>query len=245
MSIDRHLRISRFYDERGHIIRHKDIFQILRAFLERIKARFMNRSYLPILNFPTLDVLQKYVNNDVDVIEWGSGRATAFLAKICRTIHSVEDHPDWKIETMRLLQHFGIKNFTLDQVEFGDIENYVNEPLKYVNEEKSDLVFIIDGSYRNACAQQVVQMCRDRDVILLDDSDKNWSILDSDRLNFDDPSNIRSAYVVLLSSLAKRGFASVSVRGFSPTHLYVKEATFFFHPMNTRFTRSLKGNAAI
>ena len=244
MAISRRNRLSRFHDEKGNFINPSNLIDIIPSFFERIKASkiLKKNSFLPIIPYNSIRIFEKYLSNDIQLIEWGSGRSTSWYAEKCGKVFSVESDDYWYRETLRLLNKKSLKNFDLllTQNRF----DYINKPLDKLD-PNSLKVFVIDGIFRNMCALASVNYCTKKDVIYLDDSDKFWALADAKEEPIDSPDSLKYAFTNLLNGLAPQGFACISVRGFSPTQLHVKEATFFFHKSNKKFIEAIKPFAAI
>ena len=118
-----------------------------------------------------------------------------------------------------------LKNFELFLTK--NTNKYVNKPIEK-SDPKSRRVFIIDGCFRNSCARAAVDCCTKKDIIYLDDSDKEWALADA----IEEPNNslnsVKYAFTNLINDLGPNGFACISIRGFSPTYLFVKESHFSF-----------------
>ena len=238
MAIKKHLRLSRLHDEKNNFINPKDLPHIVPALFEKIRFLFNNSSELPIINYPSINIFKKYLSKDIVVIEWGSGRSTSWYGSLAKSVYSVEKKSEWYKETKRLIDKKNLKNCTLDFA--SEIKDYVEKPLQRIGSNQSPKVFIIDGHYRRLCSVAASEICTENDVIYLDDSCKNWSILDAKNFTNDHPSNVKAAYSNLLAKLSPKGFSTLSVRSFSPTHVFVKESTFFFHHKNTNFLKCIK-----
>ena len=244
MVISRKHRISRLHDEKGNFINPSNLIDIIPALIEKIKAsnQLNNNSFKPIIPYNAIRIFENYLEKDIQVVEWGSGRSTSWYAGKCQKIISAESNENWYKETLRILKKKSLKNFDLLLTKKSS--EYVNKPIEK-SDPKSRKVFIIDGSYRNSCALAVIDFCNKEDVIYLDDSDKVWALADAKEEPIDAPDSLKYAFTNLLNGLAPKGFACISVRGFSPTQLHVKEATFFFHKSNKKFIEAIKPFAAI
>ncbi len=246
MAIKKEDRLSRLHDERGNFINPKDLGDIFPAMYEKLKLILGLELNKPFINYPSIKIFKSYLSKKDVLYEWGSGRSTSFFAKRVYMVHSVESDKKWLNTTENLLKKKNLMNYTLDFHEDDISEEFLNAPTlrKTKEEDGKDKVYVIDGGPRNLCAQLAGKICKNNDIIYLDDSDKNWSLIDVKRRQINDEKNIRGAYLNLLSTLGNRGFASVSVRGFSPTNLFVKESTFFFHVENQRFMKVISRFAA-
>jgi len=244
MVISRRHRISRLHDEKGNFINPSNLIDIVPALIEKIKASNLlkKNSFLPIIPYNAIRIFENYLEKDIQIVEWGSGRSTSWYARKSQKVFSVEDSENWYKETLRILNKKSLKNFDLSFTK--NSTEYVNKPIEK-SDVKSRRVFIIDGSFRNSCALAALDCCTKEDIIYLDDSDKEWALADA----VEEPNNclnsVKYAFTNLINDLGPNGFACISIRGFSPTHLFVKESTFFFHRSNNKFINAIKPFAAI
>ena len=155
MVISRRHRISRLHDEKGNFINPSNLVDIIPALIEKIKAsNLLNKnSFLPIIPYNAIRIFENYLEKDIHIVEWGSGRSTSWYAEKCKKIISVDDSENWYKETLRLLNIKSLKNFELFLTK--NTNKYVNKPIEK-SDPKSRRVFIIDGCFRNSCARAAV-----------------------------------------------------------------------------------------
>ena len=72
-----------------------------------------NNSFLPIIPYNAIRIFENYLEKDIQVVEWGSGRSTSWYAGKCQKIISAEAYENWYKETLRLLKKKSLKNFDL------------------------------------------------------------------------------------------------------------------------------------
>jgi hypothetical protein len=163
-----------------------------------LKSQDVNFNPIPWYTYPALEYLEHLDFSQMLVFEYGSGNSTLWWAERCKGIQSVEDDEAWYLE---IEQKINIKNV-----------HYVLEQRKneYVSmaTENSD-VFIIDGSYRRACAEYVIQLAGGM-MIILDNSDWFPETVD-----------------VLRSTL---GWFELDFHGFGPINGYTWTTTIFINP---------------
>ena len=225
------LRRDRLHDERNNSISFKDLKYIFLSGIDKILENFnSDLRVLPIINYSAIKFFSKYLNKEMSLLEYGSGKSTKWYAEKVKTIVSVEDNKEWYLKVKNYLTKFKINN--VKQVFAKNPEEYLKCYEKY-NLKISDFnVIIIDGSYRNKCAEMIIEEENLKNtVIYLDDSDKCWSI-DPNHVDKDPDSNALSAYASLLYHLHKRNFICSSLRNFAPTYFTIKEGTFFIHKDN-------------
>ena len=111
------------------------------------------------------------------LVEFGSGRSTAWLAKHVEQVVSVEHNPEWYARVQQLLDSGGIQNvdYRLCTTENDNGAPATNEKyLSYFDEidnESIDVVFV-DGMFRNYCALHSVSKVKSGGLIVIDNC--NW-----------------------------------------------------------------------
>ena len=111
------------------------------------------------------------------VLEWGSGRSTAWLATRVESVHSVEHDAEWhdRVRAQLAAQGLDSSAVRLRSVTPADRANespYVREIDKYGDGHFS--VCLIDGEHRGACALVAVPKLAAGGVLIVDDA--HWFI---------------------------------------------------------------------
>ncbi|WP_019867360.1 O-methyltransferase [Methylovulum miyakonense] len=117
---------------------------------------------IPWYTYPAIEYLDNIDFSNKIVFEYGSGNSSCYWAKKARSVFSVEHNKDW-YEKIK-------KDVAINQkIYFCENEN---EYLDAINKipEKFDVI-IIDGIYREKCAQIVQEHLSDSGIVILDNAD--------------------------------------------------------------------------
>jgi predicted O-methyltransferase YrrM len=120
---------------------------------------------LPWLSYRAIKQLDKLLQPDWKILEWGSGMSTLWFAQRVGHLISIEDYEPWH-EKVKLT----LANITNVDYQFKADENYFN--LDHYPEETFDFI-LIDGSQRGNCAKSAVAKIKSGGYIYLDNSDKH------------------------------------------------------------------------
>jgi predicted O-methyltransferase YrrM len=132
---------------------------------------------IPWFSYAAVDFLEKTLQPQMTVCEYGSGGSTLFFARHVRTVHSIEDNPRWFELVNQRIKELGIGNAKICLHPF-DFKNPVGfEKSAYLNavpEQPCD-VYVIDGSeeweqVRPICFRHVERLIRPGGMIIVDDS---------------------------------------------------------------------------
>ena len=223
-------RRTRFHDEKGTLASPVVWLNIVPAFIEKIRLIFSIPSTLPIVNYQAIKIFKKLTAaKKITVLEFGSGRSTMWWAQRCEVIYSVEDNKVWVDVVSDFLKKNNINNCVYKYAETEQDYICIDQPRTF------DLI-IIDGSYRGASAEHSIKnYCHANTVIYLDDSDKCASFFAPNILN-----DVRHADACLTNFAFNNDYYVLRLRDFSPTHMFVKEGSFFI-PKNEKFASMLSG----
>ncbi|MBT3583842.1 MAG: hypothetical protein HN509_02965 [Halobacteriovoraceae bacterium] len=141
---------------------------------------------VPWITPPAIKFLDSILTKDFNILEYGSGRSTSWLARRCQKLVSIEGYGPWKEIVDKKLQKFGITNVDYrfidaseehsggpDQAEMlreGNIPAYaavINE----FPDQHFDLV-TVDGSYRMICVKVALDKIKSKGHLMIDNS--NW-----------------------------------------------------------------------
>ena len=149
----------------------------------------------PWITFNAIKWLEKYLNKNVTLFEFGSGGSTFFWAERVKKLISVEHDKKWYDRVSKELIKEGIKNCdyilsepikdsTKDKIPYGyksytstlkeyegmSFENYVKTIENYPD-SSFDLV-VIDGRARASCIFRALRKIRPGGFLMLDNSDR-------------------------------------------------------------------------
>lgn len=159
-------RKSRLHSESGNLLPWKELRHVPRVALEFTQSRvFGVRPPVPWWPVSVIPIIEEFLKaKPRDVIEFGSGSSTVWLAKRARAVNSVEDSKKWAETTNRRL-----KESSLDNAAVRYSENSEYYDLNWISSQ-FDLA-IIDGSWRWRCVESVLPRMKPNSLIYLDNSD--------------------------------------------------------------------------
>lgn len=162
------------------------------------KAEDKNSNPIPWYTYPAMEFLEHLDFSQMMVFEYGSGNSTLWWAERSTGIQSVEDDEVWYIKIQKKL-----KSNKAHYLLVTDKNEYIAAAPPHAD------VYVIDGSYRRACADHVAQFAGGV-MIILDNAD--WF-----------PETVE----VLRSTL---GWIQVDFHGFGPINGYTWTTTIFINP---------------
>lgn len=171
------------------------------SFLKRMPVD-ANDNPLPWVTYSFIDFIEKRLDSNLTVFEYGSGNSTLYYSKFVKSVTSVEHEKDWALKIKNTMP----SNVTLQIV---DVEtNGLYSRFAYDSKIKYDII-IVDGRDRVNCLRHGFQAITDRGVIVLDDSEREY-------------------YSEGIEFLLNKGFKKIDFWGISPG-LYYKKATSIFY----------------
>ena len=200
-------RRSRFHDERGNRIDVSGLAYLPHCLLTTIsRLAFGIRPTMPWIGYRAIKQLERTLQNDWTIVEFGSGMSTLWLAERCNRVISVEEDSVWHAKVSRELRRRGIQHVDYRLRKAGDYHRVDDI------DERSCQFVLIDGIKRGLCAAEALRIVADGGFIYLDNSDKHADSKDGDT---------RVAEDLLLSS-QRRAEARYFV-DFVPTHFFVTQ----------------------
>lgn len=118
--------------------------------------------------------LKSIVKPDWKVFEWGSGGSTAFWARNCAFVISIEHNLEWIERTLKLLHRLNVPQYKIQlQWHPGKNDKFKSYAAAIQPYHNLDLVFV-DGeaSSRGHCLNYALSRVRPGGYLLLDNS--NW-----------------------------------------------------------------------
>jgi hypothetical protein len=153
---------------------------------------------LPWFTYPAIEYLKRFECREWRIFEYGAGQSTAYWSGRGATVSSVEHNEQWFTEIEKQqLANSRIVHRTDPQSYAGAIRQ---GDTKYN-------VIVIDGVWREVCAEVCVEFLCDDGFLILDNSD--W-------------------YHEAAAKIRKRGFLEVSFSGFGPVNDYTWTTSLFF-----------------
>ena len=127
-----------------------------------------------------VEFLDKTLNKDMTVFEWGSGRSTAWLAQRVKKVVSIEYNKDWFEQVEKDLKENHLENTELKYIPVQqEPSNYTKRPFPAYVEAIDELdqvdLAIVDGHYRRTCVLAAVDKIVPGGYLLIDDSHREPS----------------------------------------------------------------------
>ena len=164
-----------------------------------------NGNFLPWMTYPAIEFLQKTINKNHKIFEFGCGSSTLFFAKNAGKTCGIETNPKW-LEFINSKLDEQSLSAQIELMEDGiDNENYEVFPKNF--DEKFDFI-IIDSIKRFFVAQNSINFIKDDGIIILDDSQ-------------------RENYKKIFDFFENNGFKKTDFIGIEPGKLKLKNTTIF------------------
>lgn len=159
-------RATRFHTERGEIIPIGEMRHLPGAIFQKVIVKFTGRRpdepWWPKSVIPIID---KYINKDCNVLEFGSGSSTVWLASRAKHVTSIEDNKAWYEKVAVRLARLGLSNASL---RLAEEESFYD--LTWAASQRFDII-IVDGSYRWRCIEASLPLLNKGGILYLDNSD--------------------------------------------------------------------------
>lgn len=137
---------------------------------------------LPWISFAAIDFLSKWLQESMNVFEWGAGGSTLFFASRVNRVVSIENDLNWYNQVHESLCTSLCSNVDLRllPVSDGDIEQFKGTKYLFAVKESKWDVILIDGvlgygsggqfgSYRQACYRLAEECVLPGGIIVVDD----------------------------------------------------------------------------
>ncbi|WP_376705446.1 class I SAM-dependent methyltransferase [Mesorhizobium sp. ISC25] len=160
-------RKSRLHSESGNLMPWKELRHLPRVAVEFTQSRLFGvRPAVPWWPVSVIPIIGEFLKaKPRDVIEFGSGSSTIWLAERAKAVNSIEDSKKWAETTNKRLKERSVFNATVRHAENSDYYD-----LGWISQQSFDLA-IIDGSWRWRCVESVLPLMKPGSLIYLDNSD--------------------------------------------------------------------------
>jgi hypothetical protein len=160
-------RKSRFHTESNELLPLAELKYLPPVFLEFLITRIRgSRPARPWWPMSVIPIISQKLSLESDVLEFGSGSSTSWLAKRSRCLVSIEDDADWAERTRKRLAHSQITSaVVLDRENLA----YYNPTCPGIP-DAFDLI-IVDGSWRWKCIEFALNHLKPGGCVYLDNSD--------------------------------------------------------------------------
>lgn len=148
---------------------------------------------VPWFTYPAIDFLDSIVRPDWKVLEWGSGNSTLWWASRVASILAVENDENWFNEIRNQMPSNATLRLETEESRYvGAASAADGDPFDAI---------VVDGRFRNACAQAAIERVSENGVIIFDNSD-------------------RFEYQEGHDKLARSGFYRLDFWGLVPSYFY-------------------------
>lgn len=166
-----------------------------------------NGDAVPWMTYPAIEFLEKNLNKNQTIFEFGCGASTLFFAKRVKKVVGLESNQRWLEITQNLLAQASHENVKITLMADG-LENNAYENFAKNCEEKFDFI-IIDSLKRFECAKNSINALKAGGSIILDDSE-------------------RSNYKKIFDFFAQNNFSKKDFFGIAPGQIRIKNTTIFY-----------------
>lgn len=132
--------------------------------------------FIPLMNKPEYEFIQKYLNQNDILLEWGSGNSTIYYSGIVKKVISIEHDKDYFDYIQKTITLYDIKNIEQYLISahspnpipsrYEQFKDYIEYPIK--NKLKFTKV-LIDGRGRKYCAFSIINMIDENVIIFIHD----------------------------------------------------------------------------
>jgi hypothetical protein len=124
--------------------------------------------------------IEKYLNKDDTLLEYGSGNSTLYFSGIVDKVISIEHDIDWINSLKKVINAYDIKNIELHHVaanspdpkpcRYEQFKDYIHYP---ANQKFKFTKALIDGRARKYCAKYIYDIIDDDVVVFIHDFNRS------------------------------------------------------------------------
>jgi hypothetical protein len=159
-------RKTRLHTERNELIKAKELLHLPTVIFEKAYTLLAGqRPIKPWWPMSVIPVIDKVLTKNSEVLEFGSGSSTIWLARRAKSVIAVEDNPSWAKYVSSRLDGEQLDNANVVSAsgeDYFDIGSITGHPF--------DLV-IVDGSWRWKCVAAALPYMKPGGFVYLDNSD--------------------------------------------------------------------------
>jgi predicted O-methyltransferase YrrM len=195
------VRKTRFHDEKGNLVDLAGWIYLPHAYLTAALKQFGYTPKVPWISYRARRLLDRIIQKDWRMVEFGSGGSTLWFAQRAGFVHSIESDPQWYATIARRIDGLPHVRYELRTLkEYSDLSYYKDRSLDFV---------LVDGAERAACATSAASKVKSGGLIYLDNSDKDMTIPGGD---------VRIAEQALINAVSERGGSIRYFVDFVPTN---------------------------
>jgi len=132
--------------------------------------------FTPLMFKREYKLIEKYLNNDDTLLEWGSGHSTIYFSDMVKKIISIEHDIDWVDKIESVIKAYNIKNIKVHHV-----PSHTPNPIPCRYEQFKDYVefaktkklkfnkVLIDGRARKYCAKSIYDVIDEDTIVFIHD----------------------------------------------------------------------------
>lgn len=165
-----------------------------------------NNNPLPWMPYSFIDFIRDRLNNNMNILEFGSGNSTLFLSAKVKYVTAVEHDFDW----FNTIKNKIPENVTINYISLNDGDNYIKFA---TNQNCTYNIIIVDGRHRVNCIINSIDALAEDGIIILDDSEVE-------------------KYSEGKQFLINIGFKKIDFWGISPGQTYKKCTSVFYRQIN-------------
>lgn len=160
------------------------------------------QSAIPWLTYSSIDYIEKYLNHDMKVFEYGGGGSTLYFASRVAELVTVEHDTSWYEQLDRLMksehENFNWQGFLIpgkrrlqqtsdEQLDAANPDHYhskdeVSKELLFYEyaskiedfQPQSFDLILVDGRARPSCLKHAISRCKSGGLLVLDNSDRDY-----------------------------------------------------------------------
>ena len=198
-----------------YICIHPNHIFLIQKYSKRVPGITLENK-IPWLTFLSVEWLEKNLNKNMMIFEWGSGGSTFFFSTRTKKVISIEHDKEWYKNVSEKITEHNIQNcdYFLVEPQSPDESNF-NEYSDFIKKYEDNYfdVAIVDGKARNECIIAAKSKIRPGGHIILDNSE-------------------RKIYKTGIETL--KGWARKDFYGPGPHNHYFSETTVFTKPKDTK-----------
>jgi hypothetical protein len=182
----------------------------------------IQKSFIPLMHKNEYQFVEKYLNKDDVLFEWGSGNSTIYFSSFVKKVISIEHDIDYYKPIKTTIDVFNFQNIDLyyippieiESTRVDKLKNYIEFPIK------KNLKFtkvLIDGRARKHCAEILTDYIDENVIIFIHDFNYHDVEGYSDENYFSD---ILSNYDVLEFESSNRGIVALKKKRYFNPKIY-------------------------
>jgi len=130
----------------------------------------------PMMSNDEILFIEKNLNDDKTMLEWGSGNSTIYFSKFVKELVSIEHNYEWYLYVKNAIKWYNIDNIKLYYVEPNEkvtIPSVKSQLIDYIEFPKTlNIIFdivLIDGRARQHCAYSILDYIKENGLLFMHD----------------------------------------------------------------------------